>query len=161
MYRVTIALIDAARARLFQFVRSSDPEGLRDQLTEVNDLVDPTRRLRPSEVFSDTGANTNHVSRHVFGFDDHRDDHMARFDTEFVRSIAGEIERLVAGADRLIICSSPRMLGRLRELVKERPGLRIDELPRNLSKLTPSQLRDQLAAYGLLPPPAPRPTLQP
>jgi protein required for attachment to host cells len=161
MYRVTIALVDAARARLFQFVRSSDPEGLRDQLTEVNDLVDPTRRLRPSEVFSDTGANTNHVNRHMFAFDDHRDDHMARFDTEFVRSIAGEIERLIAGADRLIICASPRMLGRLRDLIKERPGLRIDELPRNLSKLTPSQLRDQLASYGLLPPPAPRSPLQP
>lgn len=160
MYRVTIALVDATRARLFQFVRTSDPEGLRDQLTEVNDLVDPARRLRPHEVFSDTGANTNHGGGHGFGFDDHRDDHLARFDTEFVRSIAGEIERLMPGADRLIICASPRMLGRLRDLIKERPGLRVDELPRNLSKLTPSQLRDQLASYGLLPRPAPRPPLQ-
>jgi len=160
MYRVTIAIVDATRARLFQFVRTSDPEGLRDQLTEVSDLIDPARRLRPSELFSDTGANTNHVGRQGFTFDDHRDEHMARLDTEFVRSIAAEIERLAAGADRLVICSSPRMLGRLRELIKDSPGLSVDELPRNLVKLTPPQLRDRLASYELLPPPLPRATLR-
>jgi hypothetical protein len=111
-------------------------------------------------LFSDSGPSANHAGPHGFGFDDHRDEHIARLDTEFVRSIATEIERLVAGADRLIICASPRMLGRLRELIKEVPGLRVDELPRNLVKLTPSQIRDQLASYGLLPPPVPRPTLR-
>jgi protein required for attachment to host cells len=160
MYRVTIAIVDATRARLFQFVRTSDPEGLRDQLTEVSDLVDPARRLRPSELFSDSGTSSNHSGRYGFTFDDHRDEHMARLDTDFVRSIAAEIERLAADADRLVICASPRMLGRLRELIKELPGLSIDELPRNLVKLTPPQLRDQLASYELLPPPLPRATLR-
>jgi len=160
MYRVTIAIIDATRARLFQFVRTSDPEGVRDQLTEVSDLADPARRLRPSELFSDSGALGRNTGGHGSSFDDHREEHMARLDTDFVRSVAPEIERLAAGADRLIICASPRMLGRLRELMKELPGLRIDELPRNLVKLTPPQIRDQLASYELLPPAPPRPTLR-
>jgi len=109
-------------------------------LAEVN--------LRPSELFASPG-----------GADDRREEHIARFDADFASSIALEIDRLVAGSDRLVVCSSPRMLGRLRDAIKKVPGLGVDELARDLVKLTPSQIREQLATYGLLPPQIPAPAL--
>jgi protein required for attachment to host cells len=162
MYRVCIAIVDATRARLFQFERSSDPDGLHDQLTELRDLVDPARRLRPSELFSDSGPGANHSGQHGYTFDDHRDDHIAHLDADFARSVVAELARLVNDVDRLIICASPRMLGQLREVIGtlHRPDLVVDEIPRDLVKLTPSQLREQLATYGLLPPPLPRPSVE-
>jgi len=44
------------------------------------------------------------------------------------------------------------MLGELRRVsdVYERPQLEVEEIDRDLVKLTPSQLRDQLVAYGVL-----------
>lgn len=158
MYRVCIAIVDASRARLFQFERTSDPEGLHDQLTELRDLVDPARRLRPSELFSESGG-VGHSGQHGFGFDDHRGEHVARLDAEFARSIVAELAQLAVDADRLIVCASPRMLGQLRDAIGalQRPDLVIDEVPRDLVKLTPAQLRAQLATYGLLPTPLPRP----
>ncbi|HEU4730175.1 MAG TPA: host attachment protein [Kofleriaceae bacterium] len=161
MYRVCIAIVDAARARLFQFERTADPGGLHDQLTELRDLVDPARRQRPSELFSDSGPSADHSGQHGFAFDDHRDEHLAHLDADFARSIVAELAQLAVDADRLIVCASPRMLGQLRDSIGtlQRPDLVIDEVPRDLVKLTPAQLREQLATYGLLPTPLPRPPL--
>ena len=159
MYRAFIAIVDASRARLFSFERTSDAEGLHDQLTELSDLVNPARRLRPSELFSDSGPSASHTAQHGYTLDDRREDHMARLDGDFARSVAAELGRLATDANRLVICASPHMLGHLRDVTAalHRPGLIIDELPRDLVKLTPPQIRDQLASYGFLPPPLPRP----
>lgn len=145
MYRVAIAIVDATRARLFRFDRTAAPEGLQDQLVEVEDLVDPARRLRASDLYEQAGRA-----------DDHRDHSLAHLDTEFARLVVASIGTLVVGASRLILCASPRMLGRLRELLAKKPGMRTDEVARDLVKLTPAQLREQLSAYGLLPAPRPR-----
>lgn len=163
MYQACIAIADASRARLFQFERTAAPEGLHEQLSELSDLVNPARRLRPSELFSDSGSGTNHTGQHGYTFDDHRDDHVTQMDAEFAQSIATEVMRQSVGVDRLIICASPRMLGQLREAIGplRRPGLTVDEVPRDLVKLTPSQIRDQLTSYGLLPSQPPRPAFSP
>ena len=85
----------------------------------------------------------------------HRDAHVEQLDAEFARAVVGEIETLLgsARAQRLILCASPRMLGELRDAGREprHDMLVIDEVPRDLVKLTPTELRDQLASYGLLP----------
>jgi len=159
MYQACIVIADASRARLFQFERTAAPEGLHEQLSELSDLVNPARRLRPSELFSDSGPGANHTGPHGYTFDDHRDDHVAQMDADFAQSIATEVMRLAIGVDRLIICASPRMLGQLRDAIGtvRRPGLTVDEVPRDLVKLTPPQIRDQLTSYGLLPAQPPRP----
>jgi protein required for attachment to host cells len=49
------------------------------------------------------------------------------------------------------------MLGELRRAHDALPDdIVIDEVARNLVRLTPPQLRNQLASYGLLPPPPSR-----
>ncbi|HEU0035605.1 MAG TPA: host attachment protein [Kofleriaceae bacterium] len=146
-------MVDASRARLFTYERSSEAEGVSEQLSEQRDLVNPARRKRPSELFSDSGG-ASRTGNLQYGLDDHRDAHVDALDSDFARSVIGNVAEMVkaSAVQRLILCASPRMLGELRSASNDlRRGLRTDELPRNLVKLSPSELRDQLASYGLLP----------
>jgi protein required for attachment to host cells len=140
MNRTCIAIVDASRARLFTFDRTQGGSGIHEQLVEQRDLADPARR---------TGGLQ-------FGFDDHRDAHIDRLDTPFARAVVAEIEGLLrsSGARRLILCANPRMLGELRAAGNglRREGLLIDELPRDLVKLTVPKIRERLGSHSLLPP---------
>lgn len=149
MTTTCIAIVDASRARLFTLVRDVEADGVHEQLSEIRSFVNPARRQRPSELFADNGPA-----------DDHRAAHIDDMDAGFARDVTSELLDVLraSSAGRLIVCASPRMLGELRSAGPElrRSGLEIDEVPRNLTKLTPPELRDQLASYGLLPQPAPR-----
>jgi len=155
MHRTCVVVVDASRARLFTYERVAEPTGLSEQMTEQRDLVNPARRLRASELFSDSRPGSSRTGGLQYAYDDHRDAHVAELDSEFSRAVIGELSALLedAPAHRLILCASPHMLGALREAGRtlSRRDLAIDEVPRDLVKLTPSQLRDQLADYGLLP----------
>lgn len=160
MYRACIALVDASRARLFRFERSTESDGTHEELIEQTDLVNPARRLRPSALFSDSRPGSNRTGRLQNAFDDHRNAHIDQLDAEFARSVVAELARMLeaARAQRLIICASPHMLGELRSAgVPRRNGMELDELPRDLVKLSATEIRDQLASYGVLPPRPPRP----
>jgi len=149
MTTTCIALADASRARLFTLTRAVEVDGVHEQLRELRSFVNPARRQRPSELFADNGRG-----------DDHRAAHIDDMDAGFARDVTSALIEVLraSGAGHLIVCASPRMLGELRAAGPElrRSGLAIDEVPRNLTKLTPSELRDQLASYGLLPQPASR-----
>ncbi len=155
MYRACIAIADATRARVFAFERTADESGVHEELIEQADLVNPARRRRPSELFSDTRPGTSRSGGRQDAFDDHRDAHVDKLDGEFASATAAEIRRIVrdARARRLIVCASPRMLGELRRAHGElrHAGLAVDEIPKDLVKLSPTQLRDQLESYGVLP----------
>ncbi len=144
MYRTCIAVVDASRARLFTYERSSEPEGLKETLTEDRDLVDPARDLRG-------GSHDRHADR--------QDAHVRELDTAFSRSIIAELVALMRSvrAQRVILCASPHMLGELRAAggALPREGVQVDELARDFTKLTPVQLREHLASHGLLPAPQP------
>jgi protein required for attachment to host cells len=160
MYRACIAIVDATRARVFSFDQDSDPGGTREKLIEVLDLVHPERRRRPSDLFSDTRPGSGRTGPRQFAFDDHREAHLEQLDAEFARDIVKAIASIMTRLrlSRLIVCAGPRMLGELRAAGLARPGLLVEELARELAKLTAAELRDQLAAYGLLPPRPSRPT---
>ncbi|HEU4615737.1 MAG TPA: host attachment protein [Kofleriaceae bacterium] len=133
MYKACIAVIDAARARLFVFTRTAHHGGVDEQIVEQADLFNPARRgpqVRPPDV-----------SHH---------------DQAFAAAVAAQLGSLASDwqVDRVVLCASPRMLGILRGLTASlhRPGRVIDELPRDLVRMSASELRTYLAAYGLLPP---------
>jgi protein required for attachment to host cells len=156
MYRACIAIVDATRARLFTFERATEPDAMRDELTEHTDLVNPARR-HPGELFSDGRPGGSRGPQSTF--DDHRDGHIDNLDAEFARTVIGALLRLLDAtpAQRLIICAAPRMLGELRAAgIPRRDGVTVDEVPRDLVELRPANIRDQLAAYGLLPVRPPR-----
>lgn len=164
MNRTCIAIVDASRARLFTFDRTHGESGIHEQFVEQRDLVDPARRRRPSEQLSDSRPGSSRAGGLQFGFDDHRDAHMDRLDADFARAVVRELEELLrsSGAHRLILCASPRMLGELRAVGNglRREGLVVDEVPRDLVKLTVPKIRDRLASYNLLPPMPRRPGLR-
>lgn len=151
MHRTCIAIVDATRARLFTLDRVSDTEGLREKLVEVRDLVNPARRLRPSELFSESRPGVSRAGDLQYGLDDHRDEHIEEMDVAFARDVTIALSELLAscGAKRLIVCASPRMLGHLRA-ARGTLGMPIDELPRDFVKLTPTEIRNQLVNHGLL-----------
>lgn len=157
MLRTCIAVVDASRARLFTFDRSVEPDGTHEELSERLDLVNPARRLRASQLFTESRPPRARTGNLEYTIDDHRDAHVDELDADFARLINNEIDELVRSAQpqRLIVCASPRMLGSLRDTRRNRGtanALSIDEVDRDLVKLTPAKLRDQLASYGLLPP---------
>ena len=155
MQRTCIAVIDASRARLFLYDRTAEVTGIREDLVETTDLVNPARRLTQGEQLTDSRPGSGRVGSRGFTYDDHRGARTEELDRSFAKLIAHEVHRLTASpqVQRLIICASPRMLGELRQAahVFERPALAVDEVDRDLVKLTPPQLRAQLGEYGLLP----------
>ena len=159
MKRACIAIVDASRARLYTYDEENEPTS---QLREIRDLVNPGRRLRASEMFSETRPSLGHPGRPGLSRepgstrDDHRDDHIDMMDMKFAKEIVAEIDRILKAGHygHLIVVASPRMLGELRKAngVLKRNNLVVDEIPRDLAKLTSSQLHDHLASMELLPP---------
>ena len=156
MTRTCIAIVDAARARLFTLEELARQAGTTYELRERADLIDPDRRLRPSELFSDTrpGADRAPGGR-GHAVDDHRDSHLEQLDRRFAGEVAARVASLVRehSCGRLIVAASPRMLGHLRragagQLV---PELAVDEIDRDLTRSSPPQIHDLLTARGLLP----------
>lgn len=139
MHRTCIAVIDAARARVFTFERSAESEGLREELRETVDLVNPGRRLAAARGFP---------------YDDHGDARLAELDRTFAKTIAAEVHRVIDDPNtrQLVVCASPNMLGTLRQVARfARDGLAVEEIARDLVNLNPTELRSQLATYGVLP----------
>lgn len=134
--------------------RTSEAEGLRETLSEQRDLVNPARRLRPSELFSEK-PSLGRSGDLAYGLDDHRDAHVEGMDIEFARLVVTELADLLTttGAKRLIVCASPRMLGHLRDARAGRSfDIQIDELARDFVKLTATELRSHLERHGLVQP---------
>ncbi len=154
MMRTCLLVADAARARIYTYEQLQEPDGPHEEMLEECDLLDSARRQRPSELFSD-GAGSNHVGHRGYAFDDHRQGHIDRLDTDFAKQIAGEVERIMRdqGFRTLVLIASSRMLGDLRDsFATLGRTVTIQELERDFTKLTTAELRDRLAELELLPP---------
>ena len=161
MKRACIAIVDAARARLYTYQEDAQPG---QELREVQDLVNAGRRMKQGDMFSETrpalGASGHGGPAQTGisggpGKDDHRDDHVAMMDTKFAKEIVDELEQIVAreAYGRLILIAAPKMLGELRKAngTLKRNGMVVDEIPRDLANLTSTQLHDHLASLALIP----------
>lgn len=148
--RALIAVVDATRARLFTYQSVVEMQELAS-LHEESDLINVTRRRRPSELFSGSDRVRGPGPR-GFPYDDHREAHIAQFDATFAREVAEQIAQVAraGGYVRLILIASASMIGEMRRVVRDR-DITIDEVPRDLVKLTPAQLHDRLAELRLLP----------
>lgn len=155
---VCIAVVDAARARVFTFEELDGRDGVLNQdLRERVDLVDPDRRMRASELFSDTRPGADRApSGRGFAVDDHRDGHLRELDRRFAADVMARIAEVVRAyrCDRLVLAASPGMLGKLRKRASRRlvREVSLDEVARDVTHLSPSQIHDYLAERSLLPP---------
>jgi protein required for attachment to host cells len=156
MKRAVIAIVDAAKARLYTFEQADSPPD--QQLREVRDLSNPGRRMRDSERFSEgrPSLNANLTANTGHATDDHRDANTEEHDSAFAKQVIDELDRVVrdGGFGHVILVASPHMLGELRKCdgMLRRNGLTIDEVQRDLAWLTSPQVHDQLARMNLIPP---------
>ncbi len=152
-----VIVADNGRARFFRLTDVEFPElESGPNLEEINDLVNPEREAAGDEIWSDakSGRNRGNGGAPAHGYDDHRDQHEEEFDRRFARSIASEAERLANGSTReLVVVAQKRALGLLRNELAHlgKRGVRIRELAKDLSKLSPLELQDHLARLNLIP----------
>ena len=155
MKRACIAIVDAARARIYTYDQSTDggqstPAGA---LHEQIDLVNPGRRGH--DAYSTTKPGVKRSAPGSGTTDDHRDAHIDELDRRFARQVVSEIDRIAReqAYDRVLLVASPAMLGELRGVDRGlRPELHVEYVARDLARLTSPQIHDHLAQLRLVAP---------
>jgi protein required for attachment to host cells len=159
MKRALIAVIDAARARLFAYEEGGDPSS---PLRELRTFENPDRTARVGDTMSNTepgralasdGGTTRGYARSAT--DDHRNDQIAMHDHKFAKEVITGVEALINqdGFRHLIMIAPPKMLGELRQVdgVLHRDDLQLEQVQQDLTNFTTAQLHDHLASMDLIP----------
>ena len=152
-----VVVADGARARMFSLNRRddiTDTGGL--DLVERDALVNPEQEMRGNEVYENTKSGRNRVSGGpAHGYDDHRSASEVEQERRFARQIADRIGGFSEGGanPRIVLVAAPRMLGLLRPALQGSAAskLRVDTLDKDLSRLSPKELKSHLATAGLIP----------
>jgi len=137
MFSACIAVVDAARCRLFSFHRSADEDGIHETLLEAESCENENRH----------GAGAIVVN-------DHRARHHSNADLDFARLVLARLREL--GDEQ---CAERFIFVRRRKCSNLRPArtascapiTRSARSPRDLASLTPSELRTHLAERHVLP----------
>jgi protein required for attachment to host cells len=149
-----VVVVDGARARFLVLEPGADT---RPSLVEQSDLINPETDVKGRDLWSDTKTGRGRESRGTpaHGYDDHRDAHEEEFRRRFAVRVVETAMSLAhaRGAGRLIVAADPRMLGHLRPVLATatKNGVEIREVPKDLTKLTASELHRRLAEEALLP----------
>jgi hypothetical protein len=130
MYRACIVTADTQHCRIYLFDRTSGEDTLDEHFTEVAVLA----------------------STHV----EHRGGHEDNLITEFARHVMARVREVTDehGIATVFMVAGPRMLGQLRNARPGalRPDAVVTEVAHELTKLSPHELRAQLAVHSVLPP---------
>lgn len=151
-----ILVADGTRARLFTLEGGAAAAPGPD-LVEHEDLANPEHRLAGRDKFSTTrtGSNLNPQKGPAHGYDDHRDKEEREHERRFAREVASHAVSLAQRqqAARLLVVAEKRMLGMLREslVIPPQAGIELQELAKDLTRLTPTELQSHLAQAGLVP----------
>lgn len=153
-----IAVVDHNCARLFRFEESDFPEQSPPVFTELNQILNSVRDRSAQALWSNTQSGHNRsVGSHTYGYDDHRDNHIREFERRFVSDLVNEIESLKKAApfNRLILVAAPQMLGITRQTLSPQIIESVDfqEMAKDLSKFTPTEIHKYLASKDQLPQP--------
>lgn len=153
MKRACIAIVDAARARIYTYDQTTDDGRSAGALHEEIDLVNPGRRGH--DPYSTTKPGVKRSAPGSGTTDDHRDAHSDELDRRFARQVVSEIDRIARehANNRVLLVASPAMLGELRGVDRVlRPELQVEYVARDLARLTSPQIHDHLAQLRLVAP---------
>ncbi len=154
MKRACIAIVDAARARIFTYDGTEGPGGYDPMLHEELDLVNPGRRGH--DLFSTTQPGVKRMAHGGGSTDDHRGAHFDQLERNFAKQIIEDVDRLARerGFAHVVVVTTPRMLGELRKLdaALHRVELALEYVVRDLAQLTATQIHDHLAQLQLIAP---------
>ena len=129
-----LIVADAARARFYE---------MDDEIThldEVCDLVHPEARLRAADVYE---GNLGRKSGASMTHGDPKDIEGERF----AREVAQEMEKRVAGCERVHLAAPPKFLGQLRAVISGNVEKKLaSTLAKDLTKLSVHELKKVLSA---------------
>ena len=155
-YLVVVA--DGTCARFFTLEAAAQPSvESGPHLRERDDLVNTEHEQGGRDKYSTTrtGLNLNPHGGPSHGYDDHRAHHEQEHERRFARDIAARALSLAQEhhAGHLVLTAEKHMLGLLRDALKipVKSGIDFRELAKDLTKLTPTQVHEHLAAAGVLP----------
>jgi protein required for attachment to host cells len=157
-----VVLADALRARIFT-LEPADVPALESgpNLVERRDLVNPEREMPERDLWSDAKSGRNRTAGGAaqggaaHGYDDHREKHAEEIVARFARETSEAVAEVAAEqqASQLVLVAESRMLGLLRPAlgVALKGEVKVQEVAKNLSKLSPTELHTRLADEGFLP----------
>lgn len=168
--RYCLATADAGRCRIFVLdapdERGENGSATLAPLREVDDLINPERRLADAHVFSDSRPGLRrsggrarppsgrHAAATGHGVDDRRQHHRLGEDRRFAADICARIARTCRdlGECTLVLAAPPRMLGLLRDGMADTcPAARVNHVDKDVTSLSLPRLHDYFAAAQLLP----------
>jgi len=166
--KCSVLIADATRARFLTLEPDQPPVPKSGpQLVEKKNLINPNFDIRGKDLWSDakTGRGRAAGGGPVHGYDDHRNRHEDEFERRFARQIAEEAASFVQARrdEQLVVAAQKRMLGVLRPELKRclKEQVQLRELPKDVTKLNPTELHMQLADHNLLPRRGQSPKYQP
>lgn len=153
-----ILVADGTCARFFTMEAAAlPPLESSPHLMEHEDLVNAEHKLGGHDKYSSTrtGINLNPRGGPSHGYDDHRARHEQEHERRFASDIAARALSLAQQhhAAQLVLAAESHMLGLLREALKipDKSGIDVHDLAKDLTKMSITQVHDQLAAAGLVP----------
>lgn len=155
MSDVCVVVADGARARFFSLEGAAE-HGVKGgpDLVEHEVLVNPGAMLQGKEKYSDTTTGrTQSGAGATHGLDDHRDRHDAEEERRFAQRIASEAMKLAdrQKASSLVLAAEVQMLGMLRKAMPASSTVTVQELPKDLTKLSAHELHQYLASEKIVP----------
>lgn len=145
---------DGMRARMFVVEKDADLKA-GSRLIEKIDLVNTELRARGRNAPRvRTERNTSRQAGPMHPQDAERDWHRAEVERRFAREIAVHAALLIktGAAARLVLAATPRMLGYVRPPLRKalEARVKITEVARDYTHLTPARLHSRLAAGSVI-----------
>ncbi|RLK47087.1 protein required for attachment to host cells [Alkalispirillum mobile] len=157
MSEYCVVVAQGSRARFFTLEPSELPEMEGGpNLVEQQALTNTEHQAHEEDVWADIRRGRNRSpSGNAHGYDEHRKNHDDEMERRFAKDIAKTLNQMAAGngTRRVVLCAEKRMLGFLRPSMNgQLPGsLELREVPKDLTRLTSTQLHQRLADQGYLP----------
>jgi protein required for attachment to host cells len=149
-----IIAADGMRARMFVVQQDASLQA-GSRLIEKIHLVNTELRARGTDAPQvRSERNTSRQAGPMHPQDAERDWHRAELERRFAREIAAHAASLVktGAATRLVLAATPRMLGHVRAPLRKAlgPRMKVAEIGRDYTHLTPARLHGRLAAADVL-----------
>jgi protein required for attachment to host cells len=157
MSEYCILVADATRARIFTLEPPAFPTESGPRLVEQQmDFVNPEETVPGRELWGDTRSGRSYsAAGKVHGYDDHREQHLEQGRLRFARQVAAQTIRHAIDhhAKSLLVVAEKHMLGLLREAIDipAQSGIKLIELAKDYSKLSPQEIHHRLAEETIIP----------
>ncbi len=136
MTNILVIVANCAHARIFTLKRPELPEiEPGPKLDELDDLINPEGQLEGKKLWDNNKSGRNRSGSYAHGYDDHRCKH----EEEITRRFAVEIFHAIKQYPdkmKIVLVAGAQMIPHLRKQASKHPDMDIEELHKDLIKLS-------------------------